>query len=209
MFSFFKSKKKPQAPDMQETMQKAVKNLRAEFSDDVLARGMAINDKVNRLRSVKLEFFNELLGLTDEVEERVWPLYQGFRGVKVLELHGFAASVVATAVKTSELPEDEKLPIIDIYLDLWVGGMGDQNPSLNKSILKGSIDREWQGIFPGILRTVAEEEAIKMGFPNPPLALAKAVDQLCGVHRPEADQEKVGAAFKEAIVHAIFAVRAL
>lgn len=209
MFSFFKPKKQAPASGHQETLQKAVKDLRAEFLDDALARGMAINDKVNRLESVKLQFFQELLGLTDEVEERLWPLYQGFRGVKVLELHGFAASIVAAAVKSSLLPEHEKLPIIDIYLGLWVDGIGDQYPSLNKSILKGSIDREWQGVLPGILRTVADAEAVKMGFPNPPLALAQAIDQLCDVNRSAADQEQVGVAFKEAIVHAMFAVRAL
>lgn len=209
MFSFFKPKKKEQASGHQETLQKAVEDLRAEFSDDVLERGMAINDKVDRLESVKLKFFQDLLGLTDEVEERLWPLYQGFRGVKVLELHGFAASIVAAAVKSSVLPEHEKLPIIDIYLGLWVDSIGDQYPSLDKSILKGSIDREWQGILPGILRAVADAEAVKMGFPNPPLALAQAIDQLCGVNRSSAEQEQVGVVFKETIVHTMFAVRAL
>lgn len=209
MFSFFKLKKKTHAPDPQETLQKAVEDLRAQFSDDVLAKGMAVNDKVNRLQSVKLDFFDELMGLTEEVEDKVWPLYPELRGLKVLEVHGFAASVVAAAVHISELPEHEKLAIIDIYLDLWVGVIGDLYPSVDKSILKGSIDREWQGILPGILRAAADDEAVKLGFPNPPLVLAQAVDELCGLNRPEADQQKVGAVFKEATIHAMLAVRAL
>lgn len=208
MFSFFK--KKPQAPSMIESAQKALDELRAEISDNVLRRSFAINDKVSRLGSKKLEYFNELLGITDDVGDRVWPVFENFRTGKVaLEVEGFIASVVASAVKSSDLPEHEKLPIIDIYLDLWAGSIVDRDQSLNGTILRGSIDRMWQGMIPGILRAAADAEAVKMGFPNPPLVLAQALDQVCGVQRSEAAQIEVGAVLKDAIIYAMLAVRAL
>lgn len=193
---------------MIESAQKALDELRAEFSDDVLRRSFAINDKVSRLGSKKLEYFNELLGITDDVGDRVWPVFENFRNGKVaLEVEGFIASVVASAVKSSDLPEHEKLPIIDIYLDLWAGSIVDREPSLNGTILRGSIDRMWQSMIPGILRAAADAEAVKMGFPNPPLVLAQALDQLCGVQRSEAAQIEVGAVLKDAIIYAMLAVR--
>ena len=208
MFSFFK--KKPQAPSMIESAQKALDELRAEFSDDVLRRSFDINAKVNRLGTKKLEYFNELLGITDDVGDRVWPVFENFRNGKVtLEVEGFIASVVASAVESSDLPEHEKLPIIEIYLDLWAGAFADRDSSLNGTILRGSIDRMWQGMLPGILRAAADAEAVKLGFPNPPLVLAQALDQLCGVQRSEAAQIEVGAVLKDAIIYAMLAVRAL
>ncbi|TWA50539.1 hypothetical protein FB008_11250 [Sinorhizobium medicae] len=195
---------------MIESAQQALEELRTEFSDDVLRRSLVINDKVSRLGSKKLEYFNELLGITDDVGDRVWPLFESFRNAKVvLEVEGFMASVVASAVKSSDLPEHEKLPIIDIYLDLWTGGMVDRDPSLNGTTLRGSIDRMWQGTIPGILRAAANAEAVKLGFPNPPLVLARALDQLCGVHRSETAQIEAGAVLKDAIIDAMLAVRAL
>lgn len=208
MFSFFK--KKPQALNIIESAQEVVDGLRAKFSDETLARSFIINEKVSRLGSKKLEYFNELLGITDDVGDRVWPVYENFRNEKVvLEVEGFIASVVASAVKSSDLPEHEKLPIIDIYLDLWSGGLVDTYPSLNEAILRGSIDRMWQGMIPGILRSAADAEAVKMGFPNPPLVLAQALDQLCEVQRSEVDQIEAGAVIKDAIIYAMLAVRAL
>lgn len=207
MFSFFKNK--AQAPNMIEGAQKAVDELRAEFPDDELVRSFAINAKVNRLGTKNLEYFNELLGITDGVSDRVWPIFEDLPNVKNIEIHGVLASVVASAVKSSDLPEHEKLPIIEIYLDLWAGGIVDQDPRLKGTILRGSIGRMWESMLPGILRAAAYEDAVKLGFPNPPLVLVQSIDELCGVRRSEAAQIEAGAALRDAIIYAMLAVRAL
>ena len=207
IFSWFKSKTSPASPNLNAGAKEAVDQLRNKFSDETLAQGFAINQKVDRLGSRKLEYFNELLGITDDVADRIWPIFEGFSEVNVLEVNGLFASIVTTAVHSCELPTDEKRQIIDIYLDLWAGGMVAQSPTLNGSILRGSIDRMWQGLMPGILRAAAHEEAVKMGFENPPAVLLKALDDLCGVQRPDGQQAEAASMLKDAIIYGFLAVR--
>ncbi|MGO7353864.1 hypothetical protein ACCS66_03910 [Rhizobium ruizarguesonis] len=205
MWSFFKPKK----PDFQVYADKAVAELRSEFSDDILVKSMSLNDRIDRLRSVKLEYFNELLGLTDDTKDRLFPLFGAFPNASALEIHGFCASTVTTATQLSELPNEEKPTIIDIYLDLWVDSMVQHAPNLNGEVLKGSMDRMWREFLPGMISVAAEEEAIKAGFPNPSLVLSQELDRLAGVQRSNNDQIVAGETLKAAVVHAIMAVRAL
>lgn len=209
IFSWFKSKDKASGPNIVSDAQKAVDELRSQFSDEALSHGLAINEKVDRLGSHKLEYFNDLLGVTDDVADRIWPIFDNFHNVKVLEVHGLCVSIVTTAIHSCDLSEDEKRQIIDIYLDLWAGGVAGQDPSLNGTILRGSIDRMWQGIMPGILRAAVDEEAVKMGFENPPAVLLQALDDLCGVDRPVKQKAEGAAILKDAIIHGFLAVRSL
>ncbi|TAV14728.1 hypothetical protein [Rhizobium ruizarguesonis] len=200
---------KPKKPDLQAEARNAVNELRSEFLDDVLAKGMSLNDRVNRLQSVKLESFDELLGLVDDTADRVFPLFDAFPAASALEIHGFCASTVAAAVHVSELPDDEKPTVIDIYLDLWIDNTVQHAPGLDGNILKGSLDRMWRGFLPGIMRAAADEEAIKMGFPNPPLVLSQELDRLVGVQRSEDEQAIAAQTLKSAVVHAMMTVRIL
>lgn len=205
MWSFFKPKK----PDRQAEARKTVEELRSEFSDAALARSFALNDRINRLRSVRLEYFNELMGVTDDIADRVFPLYERFPNASALEIHGFCASTVAVSAHFSDLPEDEKPTIIDIYLDLWVDNTVSHAPSLDGRTLQRSIQRLWQGFMPGIIRAAAEEEAIKRGFYDPTGTLVKELDRLAGVERSVAERVAAGETIKAAVVHAMTAVRAL
>ncbi len=205
MWLFFKPKK----PSLQAAARKAVKELRSEFSDEILAKGMSLNDRVNRLRSVELEYINELMGLTDDTADRVFPLFGQFPSASTLEIQGFCASLVASAVHLSELPGDEKPTVIDIYLDLWVDNIVQHAPSLDGKILRGWIDRMWRGFLPGIMRAAADEEAIEMGFPSAPVVLSKELDRLVGVQRNEDDRPLAGKTLKSAVVKAMLRVRSL
>jgi len=198
---------KPKKLDHQAEARKVIEELRAEFSDEDLARGMVLNDRVSRLQSVKVEQLNELLGLVDDTADRVLPLYDDFPNASGLEIHGFCASTVAAAVHVSTLPTDEKPIIIDIFLDLWVDATVRQAPSLDGKILKGSISRMWRGYLPVIMRAAADEEAVKLGFPNPPLVLAQELDRLVSVERGPVDQIAAGQVLKSAVVDAMLFVR--
>ncbi|MDE8763657.1 MULTISPECIES: hypothetical protein [Rhizobium] len=207
MFSFFK--KKPKVPGPQDEARKPSDELRSEFSRATMAKGFSLNDRINRLRSVRLEYFNALMGVTDDVADQVFPLFDRFSAASNLEIHGFCASTVAVATHVSMLPDEEKPTIIGIYLDLWVDNTVAHAPALNGQILKGSVDRLWKGYMPGIMRAVGEDEAIKLGFPNPTVVLAQELDRLTGVERNPAEQALAGATLKEAVMHAILMVRAL
>lgn len=207
MFSIFKKKHKPLS--MMEMMQQSVDELRADFSDETLSKAFAIDDKIRRLGSKKLEYFNELLGTTDDVADRIWLAFEGLPPAKKLEIHGLVASIVASAIKASDLPAHEKLQIIDIYLDLWAGAFVQYHPTVDGVILRGSIEKMWQGLLPGILRAVADAEAVKLGFPNPPLALVQSIDTAWGLQRSEAAQIEAGAVLKEIIIFAMATVHTL
>ncbi|MCW1753032.1 hypothetical protein [Rhizobium acaciae] len=205
MWSFFKPKK----PDLQAEARKAVEELRSELSNAALAKSLTLNDRVNRLRSVRLEYFNELMGVTDDIADRVFPLYERYPNASALEIHGYCASTVAVSAYFSDLPEDEKPTIIDIYLDLWVDNTVSHAPGLNGQTLQGSIQRMWQGFMPGIMRAAAEEEAIRRGFDDPSGTLVKELDRLAGVERSTAERVAAAKTMKAAVVHAMIAVRAL
>ncbi|MGR9185836.1 hypothetical protein ACU8L2_23715 [Rhizobium leguminosarum] len=198
---------KPKKPILQDA-RKAVDELRYEFSDEVLENSFSVNERVNRLRSVGLEFFNELLGVTDDVSDRVIVFFEN-RRLNALEFHAFCASTVAVAVHLSEVPTDEKPSVIDIYLDLWIESVKERNPQVNRAELKATMERLWTEYSPFMMRAAVEEEAIKAGFENPPLVLARNLDRLCNVTRGNAEQEALAAAVKGAVVHAITSVRAI
>jgi hypothetical protein len=204
MFSLFK--KKPKTPSIQDAAQQVVDQLRSEFSDQVLSTSFAINERVDRLRSVKIGFFDELMGVTDDVADRVFPLFEGFPDLKILEVHGFCASTVAVATHVSELPKDEKPAIINIYLDLWIACIIGQDANLNGPKLKVSITAMWQSYAGYMMRAATPEEAAKIGFPDAPLTLAQELDRICGVSRSAADLPTAGAVLNEAVMHAMTAV---
>lgn len=189
MFSFFKRKPK--------------------VSNDATAQGVDLYLRVARLGSRDLDFFKDLLGITDEVSDRVYPIFEGFPDVKFLEVHGVIACIVVTAIKVSSMKEDEKREVIDIYLDLWVGSIVEKEPRLDGKILKGSVERMWQSAMPGILRAAVGEQGEEPGIQFAPVVLLHSLDRLCGIRRPENAVIEDGASLRKAIVFGINAVEAL
>lgn len=208
MFSFFKKSKKretPKAvPDAHTDLRKAVSDLRSEFSDETLARGMGLLDRVSGLRSVQLSFFQSLLELTDQVSDRMVDHYDEFGTFNALEVHAFCASIVATAIAASDLPEDERPSIVDIYLSLWVDSVVEHGKGINGPALKAQMGKLWAEYCPLVVRAASEPTPQIVHDPeSAAVRLVRNVDRLAGIERDEVRQKVVAVTFKVTTMEAI------
>lgn len=184
MFSFFKRKRQQEAPRVSSAME--------------------LLDRVNRLRSVQLSFFQSLLNLTDEVSDRIVSQYEQFGTFNTLEVHAFCASIVATAVAGSDLPEDETPIIVDIYLALWVDSVAQHGDAINGLALKDQMRRLSAEYCPLIIRAANELTPQIMHDPDSvAVRLVRNVDRLAGVDRDEVQQSVTAVNFKVAATEAI------
>ncbi|WP_026612845.1 hypothetical protein [Ensifer aridi] len=211
MFSFFKKKqntpKESLSPfeEMQKNMRREVESLRAELGDDALVGGMQLLDRINILETVKLPFFQGLLELTDEVSGQVIDQYEPLGDFNALEVHGFCACIVATAVSVINLPDDEKPFAMDIYFDLWVDSALRNGKNINGPSLKDRIVRTWGEYRPFIYH--AEVEPVQYIIYKPTESAARRlvsnVDRLAGVTRSEVEQQIAATRFKSTISEAV------
>ncbi|MCQ1779425.1 hypothetical protein NOJ05_19640 [Neorhizobium galegae] len=186
MFSFFKPTKPP-AP---------------KASDDDI-KGAALYLRVSKLRSVKLEFFQGLLGLTDEVTQRIDESFQGFATCNRLEVDAFCASIITTAVIATDLPESETSEIVDIYLGLWSETAAKNYPCASEATLKTRMDALLLEYSRMILRAWGESPLQTMADDSVAMNLVRNVDRLANVQREEAKQTVTAVTFKAAIGEAI------
>jgi hypothetical protein len=198
IFSLFK-RKKPEPISIVDAVRDKMEELRLEMGDDVYFRAMAYNVRVNELTSLRIQDFNELLGVSDELAEKMMEAFSNCDPKPLLDIHAFAGSVVATGISFTNLSADEQPKIKDIYLDLWIDAVIQQAPDIERDKLKKSITRILGEYGPDIVRTFTAETAIKAGFANPPVALMKTIDQMCGVSRSEASYEMMGPGLQDVI----------
>ncbi|GEM_PF-6482294 len=208
MFSFFR-KKKPEVSDPHAELRLSVDKLRSELGVDSVMKGMELNARIDRLRSVKLEFIQSLLELTDQITDRIREQYQGFGPLMVLEIDAFCAAIVATAVMTTDIPENEAREVIDIYLGLWTETAVKNHPGVVEATLKAQMDTLWLEYSRLILKTCGEQTPqIMVNEDSPTRVLVRSVDRLARVQREE-DRESVAAiTFKVAISEALRIVTA-
>lgn len=212
MFSWL-FKKRPHAnttaarpfDQMQKNMHREVENLRAELGDEALISGMQLLDRVGVLGVVKLPFFQGLLELNDQVSDQVISQYESFGSFNTLEVHGFCACIVATAISMINLPDDEKPIAIDIYLDLWVESAVRNGKNINGPSLKDRIVDAFGEYRPFIYR--AEVEPVQYIAYKPTESVARRllsnVDRLAGVTRSEVEQQITAMRFKSTISEAV------
>ncbi|MGX9991592.1 hypothetical protein ACS4RR_020915 [Rhizobium sp. Z1P35] len=180
MFSFFKSKK-------------VDPNAEAD-------KGVELYFRVTRLKTVKLEFFQGLLELTDEITQRMSEQYQGLGVYNQLEVEAFCASIITTAVIAADLSDDESLEIIDIYLGLWVEIAVKNYPGTSETGLKSRMNSLCLEYSRMILRAYGEspqqtmivEESVARN-------LVRDVDRLAGIQREEIKQAVTAVMFKATI----------
>lgn len=212
MFSFFKKKKQeaPRAsPGADQELRKAVNDFRADFSDETLVRSMDLLDRVNRLRSVQWSFFESLVGLTDEISDRIVDEYESFQSFNSIEVHTFCVAIVATGLGVSDLPEHEMGEILDIYVGMNAETIARQVKSLDEVRLKGDMKRVCGEYIPLIARAATEPTPRIVHGHDSALKLVANVDRLAGVERDEVQQGVVAVKFKVAAMEAIRIVRQL
>jgi hypothetical protein len=210
MFSFFKKKQStpkagPIFEDMRQNMRREIENLRAELGDEAMASGMQLLDRVNLIQSVKLPFFQGLLELTYEVSDQVVDQYEPLGEFNAVEVHGFCACIVATAISVINLPDDEKPFVMDIYLDLWVDSAVRNGRNINGPSLKDRIVRVWGEYRPFIYHAEVEPVQYVLYKPTESAArrLVSNVDRLAGVSRNEVEQQITATRFKSIISEAV------
>lgn len=204
MFSFFKKSKRQDAAktvsEADEELGKAISDLKAEMGDKALMQGMNLLDRVNALRSVKLSFFQSLLELADNVSNQVVDQYESFGKFNSLEVQGFCASIITTAISVINLPEDEKPICMDIYLGLWVDSVVQHGKGINGPALKDQIVRVWSEYRPLIIGAATEPvQYIIYKSDSAAMRLVSNVDRLAGVTRDETQQHIVATRFKSLI----------
>ncbi|MGI0524009.1 hypothetical protein [Rhizobium giardinii] len=209
MFSFFRKKKQPQEArrkptDLHEELRNAVNDLRAELGDEAFVRGMELQDRINGLRSVQLSFFQSLLALTDDVSDHIIDLYEPHGKFNALEVHGFCACIVTTAISVVNLPDDQKPIVMDIYLGLWVDGIVQNGNGINGPALKDQIVRLWSEYRPFIIHTETEPvQYIIYKSDSAAMRLVSNVDRLAGVTRHLTQQHIAATRFKSMISEAV------
>lgn len=207
MFSFLKRKK--QETDPHAELRRSVEKLRSEIGDDTLVKSMELNTRVNRLRSVNLDFIQSLLELTDEITDRIREQYQGFGQLMVLEIDAFCAALVATTVITTDIPEDEAREVIDIYLGLWTETAVKNHPGVQESALKAQMDTLWLDYSRLILKTFGEPTPqIVMNEDSPARILVRNVDRLAKIQRKPEREGVAAVTFNVTISEAIRIVTA-
>lgn len=191
--------------DMQQSIGREVESIRSEIGDEAVTGGMQLLNRVNRLKSVEIPFFQGLLELTNEVSDQVFDQYEQFGDVNALNVHGFCASIVATAVSVINLPDDEKPVVMDIYLDLWIDSAVRNGRNINGPSLKERIVRVWEDYRPFIYYTEVEPAQYILYKPTESAArlLVSNVDRLAGVSRNEVEQQVTATRFKSIISEAI------
>ncbi len=189
MFSFFKKKKS---------------------NDDVLAKGMALNQRINRLRSVNFEFIQSMLELTDNVTDRIRELYKQFPAVNGLEVDAFCASMVCTGIISSDVPENEAPEVLDIYLGLWTETAVKNHPGASEQTLRVQMNGLWIEYCRMILKTLDEPTPqIVINEDSVARVLVRNVDRLARVDRDSSQEAVTAVTFKATIGEVIRIVAAL
>lgn len=207
MFSFFK--RKTQETGSHAELRQSVEKWRSEIGDDTFLKSIELNSRVNRLTSVNLDFIQSLLELTDELTDRIREQYQGFGQLVLLEIDAFCAALVATAVITTDIPEDEALEVIDIYLGLWTETTVENHPRAEASALKARMDTLWLEYSRLILKTFGEPTPeMAMNEDSPARILVRNVDRLAKVERQPERELVTAVIFKAAVSESIRIVAA-
>lgn len=190
---------------MQNDMRGSVEKLSAEMGDEAVISGTQLLDRVNTLETVKLPFFQGLLELTDMVSDQVISRYEPLGDFNALEVHGFCACIVTTAISVISLPDDEKPVVMDIYLDLWVDSAVRNGQNINGPSLKDRIVNAWGEYRPFIYHAEVEPVQYITFKPTESAArrLVSNVDRLAGVTRSDVEQQMAAIRFKSVIAEAV------
>lgn len=191
--------------DMQQNISGDVESIRSDFGDEAVAGGMELLKRVNLLQSVEIDFFQGLMDLTHEVSDQVFDQFEQFSDVNALNVHGFCVSVVATAISVIDLPDDERLVVMDIYFDLWIDSAVRNGRNIDGPSLKERIVRVWEDYMPFILHTEVEPVQYILYKPTESAArqLVLNVDSIAGVSRNAVEQQVTALKFKSIISEAI------
>nr|WP_299506419.1 hypothetical protein [uncultured Rhizobium sp.] len=207
IFSWFKKKSEPTC--IVDAIHDGMEDLRKEMGDEVYFGAMAYNVRVNELRSLKIQNFNELLGVSDDLGEKMMEAFSNCDPKPILDIYAFCVSVVAAAINFTNIPADEQPKVRDIYFDLWVDAIGQHAQNFDKEKLKASITRVSGEYEPDIVRTFTASSAVQAGFANPPVTLMKTIDQMAGVSRSETSYETIGPGLQALVDHTVRRVQGI
>ncbi|MEY8099848.1 hypothetical protein AB9F29_21050 [Falsihalocynthiibacter sp. S25ZX9] len=187
-------------PDWKESSNEKIEKMGAPKTDQVIHpsknevsdKGQDFLDRLNRIDSVDATYVHSLMQLTDEVFEKILGKYSQYKRFDSHNVEVFCVSIVVTAVMVSDLPEKERLEIVDIYLGLVAHNIGVRTNGIDENLLRAEMKSVCAGYLAPIVNIAAsldfkDDEAYK---------LVCTVDGIAGVERDEIDRRLASVVFK-------------